>query len=118
MRRGISIVTLAALALACETPAQQPLLLPLAVANNAVAGLEIDGTPHLFSFSGLGAGKTHSDITSAAFSVDLRTGTVTRLADVPGGKDRLASVAVGLDDRIFNSRWLYRSRGRWRDLNA
>ncbi len=101
MRRGISIVTLAALALACDTPAQQPLQLPIAVANNALAGLEIDGTPHLFSFSGLGAGKTHSDITSAAFSVDLRAGTVTRLADVPGGKDRLASVAVGLDDRIF-----------------
>jgi N-acetylneuraminic acid mutarotase len=92
---------LALVALGCEAPAQQALQLPIAVANNAVAGLEIDGTPHLFSFSGLGAGKTHSDVTSAAFSVDLRAGTVTRLADVPGGKDRLASVAVGLYDRIF-----------------
>ena len=101
MRCGISIFALALVALGCESPAQEPLQLPIAVANNAVAGLEIDGAPHVFSFSGLGVGKTHSDITSAAFSVDLRAGTVTRLADVPGGRGRLASIAVGLYDRIF-----------------
>ncbi len=92
---------LALLAMGHEAPAQSPLRLPIAVANNAVAGLEIAGAPHLFSFSGLGAGKTPSDITSAAFSVDLRSGTVTRLGDVPGGENRLASVAVGLYDRVF-----------------
>jgi N-acetylneuraminic acid mutarotase len=94
------------LALACLTsvgtsPAQARLQLPIPVANNAVAGLEVDGTPHLFSFSGLGAGKTRTDITSAAFSIDLSTGAVTKLADVPAGKARLASIAVGLFDRIF-----------------
>ena len=101
MRRGISIFALALLALACEAAQQEPLQLPIAVANNAVAGLEIEGTPHLFSFSGLGVGKAYRDVTSAAFSVDLRAGVVTRLVDVPGGKDRLASIAVGLHDRIF-----------------
>ncbi len=96
-----SLFALALLAVGGQAPAQNPLQLPIAVANNAVAGLEVAGAPHVFSFSGLGAGKARSDVTSAAFSVDLRSGTVTRLDDVPGGKNRLASIAVGLYDRVF-----------------
>jgi hypothetical protein len=105
-RRLIARVRTAALTLlvlgsGSQAPAQSQLHLPIAVANNAVAGLEVDGARHLFSFSGLGAGKTRDDITSAAFAVDLDSGAVAQIGDVPGGTHRLASIAVGLHDRIF-----------------
>ncbi len=76
--------------------------LPMATTNNAVASLEIGGRPYLYSFSGLGAGKQRSDIHSRAFAVDLATGDIEVLGRlVPGAKDRLASIAVGLHDRVF-----------------
>ena len=79
----------------------QSYTLPMATANNAVATLEVNGTPYLYSFSGLGPGKTRHDIHSRAFALDLESGNVEVLGLVPGGKDRLASIAVGLFDRIF-----------------
>ena len=75
--------------------------LPMATANNAVATLEVNGTPYLYSFSGLGPGKARADIHSRAFALDLQNGEVEVLDLVPGGKDRLASIAVGLGGRIF-----------------
>lgn len=76
--------------------------LPMATTNNAVASLEIGGVAYLYSFSGLGAGKQPGDIHSRAFAVDLASGNVEVLGGlVPGGKDRLASIAVGLGDLIF-----------------
>lgn len=79
----------------------QSSILPMATANNAVATLEVNGTPYLYSFSGLGPGKTRDDIHSRAFAVNLENGDLEVLGLVPGGKDRLASVAVGLYDRVF-----------------
>jgi len=96
-----TLATVAVLFAGTAAPAQESLQLPIAVANNAVAGLEVEGVPHLYSFSGLGSGRERADITSAAFYVNLQTGAVTRLGDVPGDKHRLASVAVGLYDRVF-----------------
>jgi hypothetical protein len=75
--------------------------LPIATANNAVATLEVGGVPYLYSFSGLGAGKKSTDIHSRAFAVNLENGDIEVLPPLPGGKDRLASIAVGLHDRIF-----------------
>lgn len=79
----------------------QSSILPMATANNAVATLEVNGTPYLYSFSGLGPGKTRDDIHSRAFAVNLENGDLEVLGLVPGGKDRLASIAVGLYDRVF-----------------
>lgn len=79
--------------------------MPEALSNNAVATLEVGESPFLYSFSGLGPGKTRLDIASSAWSYDLTTHEWVQLPDVPGdeqgGRDRLASVAVGLYDRVF-----------------
>ena len=75
--------------------------LPISTTNNAVASLEVKGVEYLYSFSGLGAGKARSDIHARAFAVNLQNGDVEVLGLVPGGKDRLASIAVGLFDRVF-----------------
>jgi N-acetylneuraminic acid mutarotase len=71
--------------------------LPVPVANNAVA--LVGDTA--FSFAGLKAGKTHSDVTAEAFSVNLATGDRRVLPPLPDGKGRLASVAVAVEGRIY-----------------
>ena len=75
--------------------------LPEPVTNNAVAWLERGGHTYFYSFNGLGPGKTHRDTRAVAWEIDTATGTVVALPDVPGGLGRLASVAVGLYDRVF-----------------
>ncbi len=75
--------------------------MPEPLTNNAVASLVIAGQPYLYSFSGLGPGKTFADISSAAYDYNLATKSWRRLPDVPGGKNRLASIAVGLGSRIY-----------------
>lgn len=109
-RLGLVIAAvLAAGLVSCSEDPQEPAgepsgtltVMPEALSNNAVAALKVDGRATLFSFSGLGAGKTRADITSAAYSYDIAADKWTRLPDVPGGKHRLASVAVGLGDRVF-----------------
>ena len=75
--------------------------LPIATANNAVANLEVGGRQYLYSFSGLGAAKGRADIHARAFAVNIENADVEVLGLVPGGKDRLASIAVGLYDRVF-----------------
>jgi hypothetical protein len=84
-----------------DEPSGEITIMPEALSNNAVAALTIEGRPTLFSFSGLGAGKTRADMSSAAYSYDIDADKWTRLADVPGNEPRLASVAVGLNDRVY-----------------
>ncbi|MCH8861286.1 MAG: galactose oxidase [Proteobacteria bacterium] len=87
-----------------EQAGEQPgvlTVMPEALSNNAVAALMVRGHPMLYSFSGLGAGKTRADITSSAYAYDIDADTWTRLPDIPGNRHRLASVAVGLNDRVF-----------------
>lgn len=80
----------------CTLPA-----LPVPLANNAIAQLQIDGQTHLYSFMGLGAGKSHHDISSAAFSLKVGDPGWSALPDVPGMGGRLASTAVGLNGKIY-----------------
>ena len=98
--RLIAVVLTAGL-VSCAVPAGHLTEMPEALSNNAVAALEVGGRPTLFSFSGLRAGKTRSDITSYAYAYDITDDAWIRLPDVPGNKHRLASVAVGLFDRVF-----------------
>lgn len=77
------------------------LKLPEAVSNNAVAVASVGGELTLFSFNGLGAGKTYQDIHGKAFSVNLKTKKVNPIASLPDGLGRLASIAVTLNNRIL-----------------
>lgn len=82
-------------------PGERLGVLPEPIANNAVAALTVGGRTGLYSFSGLGAGKSHADTSSRAYVFDMASRTSRRLPDVPGGKGRLASVAVALGGRIY-----------------
>lgn len=82
--------------------------LPEPVSNNAVASISVDDRVYLLSFMGLGEEKTHKDVHSNAFSLDLSGGTSElnwqALPDVPASilpKGRLASVAIGINDTAY-----------------
>jgi N-acetylneuraminic acid mutarotase len=75
--------------------------LPSPVSNNAVASIEIGETSYLFSFNGLGSGKSWRDVGSLAFQYKVGDDAWTSLNDVPGGEGRLATVAVGVGDGVF-----------------
>ncbi len=75
--------------------------LPSPVSNNAVASIEVGGKSYLFSFNGLGSGKTWRDVGSSAFQYEVGSDAWVELDDVPGAEGRLATVAVGVDDGVF-----------------
>ena len=102
MRYAIIVVTMLLAALPARAADGIPDL-PAPVANNAVASVTVEGRDHIFSFMGLGPGKTHTDIVKSAYM--LRTGDAVwqQLPDVPVAEGRLAATAVGLNGRV----WLF-----------
>lgn len=104
--RPSAAVAVALLSGACAEPlptleANERAALPQALANNAVARIE---TPHgvsLFSFLGLGAGKTWRDTSSAAYMLPPGAESWETLPDVPGSTGRLAGTAQGVGDRVY-----------------
>lgn len=97
----VVLLLMGTLGIASDTLSQVALPpLPQPLANNAVARLDIAGRFRLYSFLGLGSGKTATDITRAAYEFDADTGRWHVLPPVPGDA-RLASVAVGLGRYIY-----------------
>ena len=70
-------------------------------ANNAVAKANVGGHPYIFSFSGLGEDKNYTDIHSQAFAVSVDEQYAVDIPPVPGGKHRLASIAVTVNNVIY-----------------
>jgi N-acetylneuraminic acid mutarotase len=76
--------------------------LPLGVANNGVAKATSGNKTYLLSFSGIKANKTHVDITSDAFMLELGSDKGWQsIGPVPGDKHRLASVAINIGDMVY-----------------
>lgn len=69
-----------------------PLIQP--VSNNAVTLVEAEDGPYLYSFLGLGGGKTWQDISSGAAVLKPGSDNWTELEPVPGKAGRLAASAV------------------------
>lgn len=87
-------------------PGRELAPLPEAVANNAVAALRHGDRELIFSFLGLGNGKTWRDTRSSAWLLerDLEGSGVGRwrqLADVPGPAGRLAATAVSARGAVY-----------------
>jgi hypothetical protein len=74
-----------------------------AISNNAVALVATEKGNYLYSFLGLGAGKTWQDISSAASVLNPGAKIWTELAPVPGSAGRLAASAVS----AAGAAWLF-----------
>ncbi len=75
--------------------------LPAPVSNNSVAVIQTKDGPQLFSFLGLGAGKTWRDTLASAMTLQPGNDEWTSLNDVPGPEGRLASTAAAVGDSVF-----------------
>ena len=103
--RKLGLIGLAAALVGCAStplpPAPTPGTLPVAQSNNAVALADARGQATLYSFNGLGAGKTHEDVSRQVFACRLASAPCVRLKDVPVREGRLASSAVTLGNLIY-----------------
>lgn len=66
-----------------------------------MASLVVDSEPRIYSFFGLGPGRTHADIGRAAFEYNGRRNVWMPLPDVPVDQGRLASVAAAAGGGIY-----------------
>ncbi|RDV28911.1 galactose oxidase [Alteromonas aestuariivivens] len=94
--------------LTCHAKAATLPALPEPVTNNAVASLRLNQHQYLFSFMGLGAGKTHKDIHNRAWQLIIDPQGNTQgwqaIPSVPSSQSlsgRLASVAVGAGNYVY-----------------
>ena len=94
---------------ACTAPADAPLTihggaalapLPHPITNNATTALQVDGAWRLYSFLGLGTGKTHADTQPTAFWYDLAQNTWREIPPVPG-PGRIAGVALAVQNHAY-----------------
>jgi len=76
-------------------------MLPVPHANNAVAAATHNEAATFYSFNGLRGGKTHEDVSKAAFACPAPAGPCRAISSPPVKKGRLASAAAFLHDRIF-----------------
>lgn len=76
-------------------------MMPEGHSNNAVAQTMVGGKNAVFSFMGLKRGKTHSDISKAAYMWVEEDANWTVLPDVPVAEGRLAATAVGVGGQVY-----------------
>jgi N-acetylneuraminic acid mutarotase len=103
MKRSISAGLMAAFltSTAAGVAAAADRVLPAPVSNNAVALARGPDGPALYSFLGLGAGKTWRDIRRQAAACSLRTERCVALADVPVAQGRLAATAATVGGEVY-----------------
>lgn len=92
---GLFLLSLASTAAGAE------MVLPEPVSNNAVAFAYGPSGPTLYSFLGLGAGKSSRDIRRSATACSLRAQRCVALPEVPAPQGRLAATAVTVGGRIY-----------------
>lgn len=98
----VHVTACACLAVSAASAAEDAIPpLPEAVSNNAVASLQLGNTSFLASFSGISKGLTHADIHARTFVFRSDRTEWQRAPDVPGGAGRLASVAIGVGERMY-----------------
>lgn len=75
--------------------------LSVPASNNAAALLQAENGIRLFSFKGMGKGKSWQDTTLSAFTLSPGGGKWHRISPVPGGPGELAATAITLGGRIY-----------------
>ena len=93
-------ITFLIICLSCEKKVQIASL-PNPMTNNAVCGVEIDGKKYVYSFGGLGTGKTHSDISLRSFKLDVSANIWTEIDALPDTMPKIAAAASVVNGKIY-----------------
>src|ERR1051325_9847193 len=84
---------------AASAPTVDPL--PVAVTNNAVAGLKSHGKFSVLSLMGIGSKRTWDSVTNAVYNYDNDEGQWTPVRPVPGSAGRIGAGAVGAEEQLY-----------------
>lgn len=85
--------------LSVKKSANYPQQLPIAVSNNAVAYVSVDGEDRFYTFNGLLGGKTYQDVTNLAYV--WKKGQWQQLAVPDSQLPVLASIAVTANGHVY-----------------
>ena len=85
----------------CSPTEDKPADLPMAVSNNALTSLTVDGKRYVYTFGGMGAGKTHKDITLRSFRYSLDENLWEELPPLPDTMPKIAAAASVVKDKIY-----------------
>ncbi len=101
MTKVLAVLLLAGLVSCAQSPKSRviPERLPMAVANNAVAYLNVHGMDKFYTFNGLLPGKTHTDITNAAYV--WQSGRWQQFKTPTAQLPVLASIAVSVAGSVY-----------------
>jgi len=75
--------------------------MPEPVSNNAVCEGILNGTPYVYSFTGIGAGKTHADIHLKSWRYNTLSKAWETLPNVPDTLGKIAAGASRVGDTIY-----------------
>ena len=101
MRKILLLIASLALSITFAFAAEEQLEpLPVATSNNAVVGLKVNGQYLVYSMTGMGAKKSWSAVTNAAYALNVKYDKWTAIKPVPGS-GRLGAVAVGVKEQVF-----------------
>lgn len=91
------------LAIGCSTEVQITELtpMPMAVTNHAIAAVEVAGKDYVYTFGGLGAGKTHDDITLRSFKYDVADKIWSEIDALPDTMGKIAAAASTINGIIY-----------------
>lgn len=99
--RTIGILSaLVAATLAAASAQDQLDPLPVALTNNAVTSVKVQGQTLVYSFMGLGASKTWDAVKNSAYALNLKYGRWTTIRSIQGS-GRLGAAAVSVGEEVF-----------------
>ncbi|MEM8894623.1 MAG: hypothetical protein AAGC88_08605 [Bacteroidota bacterium] len=75
--------------------------MPMAITNHAIASVKVDGKDFVYTFGGLGPGKTHEDITLSSFKYDVADNVWSEIQALPDTMGKVASAASTVDGKIY-----------------
>ncbi|HBQ60460.1 MAG TPA: galactose oxidase, partial [Balneolaceae bacterium] len=108
MKKLFTLFTLLIFAASCQQAPKEVTLewtesdsLPVAISNNAVSAAQVDGEWFLYTFMGLGAGKTHEDVTNFSARYDVNNSTWEEIPVVPDQIGRLGSTAEYANGHVY-----------------
>ncbi len=75
--------------------------MPMAITNHAIASVEVGGKDYVYTFGGLEAGKTYSDITLRSFKYDVSENIWSEIAALPDTMGKVAAAASTVAGKIY-----------------
>lgn len=75
--------------------------MPFATSNNAVCGIEVNGSEQVFSFGGIDTSKVYSGIHKRCFRYEVATDVWTEIDTLPDGQSKIASSASAVKGKIY-----------------